>query len=310
MKKEEKRSKWSKAIKIIIILAILSFIVAWFFSLFMEEDFDFKEGNVALIPIKGVIISERYNLFGQEVADSPTIVELIEKADKNPRIKAMIFEINSPGGAPVATEEIARAIESSNKTTVAWIREIGTSAGYWVASSCDKIVASRMSATGSIGATISYLEFSGLLNDYNVTYQRLVAGKYKDIGTPFKELSREEKMLLQNYLDKLYGYFISAIARNRNLSEEKVKELATGMFYLGEEAKEMGLVDILGGKEEAIGIIEQELNITAELVEYKKEPTLADILGSVFSQQSFFIGKGIGNSLLEARNYRGIEVWT
>lgn len=308
--KDEKRSKWHRAIKIIIVIAILSFIVSWFFSLFVEENFDLKEGNVALIPIKGIIISEKYNVFGQDVADSPTIVKFIEKANKNPKIKAIIFEINSPGGSPVATEEIASAIENSNKTTVAWIREIGTSAGYWIASSSDKIIASRMSTTGSIGATISYLEFSGLLRDYNVTYQRLVAGKYKDIGTPFKALSREEEALLQKYLDKLYGYFISAVAKNRNLPEEKVRELATGMVYLGEEAKELGLVDVLGGKKEAIDIIEKELNITAELVEYKKEPTLADLLSGIFSQQSFFVGKGIGSSLLEARNYNRIEVWT
>lgn len=308
MAKEMVKSKWGEVIKIIAILAVLSFIVSGFISFLREEDF--KEGNVALIPIKGVIASEKYGVFGEEVADSPTIVKFIEEADKNPQIKAMIFEINSPGGSPVATEEIANAIERTNKTTVAWIREIGTSAGYWVASSCDKIVASRMSMTGSIGAIVSYLEFSGLLQDYNVTYQRLIAGKYKDIGTPFKPLNVDERKLLQDYLDKMHSYFISAVANNRGLPEEKVRKIATGMFYLGEEAKEMGLVDVLGGKEEAKEIIEKELNITAEIVEYKEERRLIDLLGGVFSQQSFFVGKGIGSSLIEARNLDRVEVWT
>jgi len=306
----KKENKWPAAIKIIIILAILSFILSGIFSLFIGRDFDLNGGNVALIPIKGAIVSEAVSIFGQEVADSPTIVRFIEKADENENIKAIIFEINSPGGSPVATEEIARAIEKTNKPTVAWIREMGTSAGYWVASSTDKIVASRMSTTGSIGAIASYLEFSGLLMDYNVTYQRLVSGKYKDIGSPLKPMSIEERVLLQNYLDKLYGYFIKAVAENRNLSEEKVRELATGMIYLGEEAKEFGLVDVLGGKEEAIDIIEKELNITVELVEYREQKGLGDLLGGVFSRQSFYVGKGIGSSLLEAGKFNRIEIWT
>ncbi|MBW2989787.1 S49 family peptidase [Candidatus Woesearchaeota archaeon] len=130
------------------------------------------------------------------------------------------------------------------------------------------------------------------------------------MGTPFKELGLEERRLLQGYLDKLHGYFIDAVSRNRNLPEEKVKEIATGMFYLGEEAKEMGLVDVLGGKQEAVRLIEEKLNISAEIVEYRKEATLADLLGSVFSRQSFFIGKGIGNSLTESRNINKVSAWT
>ena len=307
-KAKKEVSKWNKVLKIIIILVIFSFIVSWIISIFIGEDF--KDGNVAVIPIKGIIASENYGVFGQEVSDSQTIVEFIEKADRNPNIKGIIFEINSPGGSPVATEEISDAIKRTNKTTVAWIREMGASAGYWVATSCDKIVASKMSVTGSIGARLSYMEFSGLLKDYNITYQRLIAGKYKDVGDPFTTLGLQERKLLQNYLDKLHEYFISAVAENRGLSEKKVKEIATGMFYLGSEAKELGLVDVLGGKEEAKKIIEEELNITAELTEYKEEKRLSDLLGGIFSQQSFFIGKGIGNSLLESRNFNKFEVWT
>ncbi len=308
MAKEKVRNKWLTAIKIIIILAILSFIISGLLSFLSETDF--KEGNVALIPIKGIITSEEGRAFGQSIASSSTIVEFIENADKNPKIKAIIFEINSPGGSPVATEEIANAIKRTNKTTVAWIREIGTSGAYWIASSTDKIVANRMSLTGSIGVIASYLEFSGLLDHYNVTYERLIAGKYKDIGTPFKPLSREEKALFQKQLDKLHDYFISNIAKNRDLPEDKVKELATGMFYLGEEAKELGLIDVLGGKEEAIRIIEDKLNITAEIIEYKEERTLMDLLSEISSEQSFYVGKGIGSSLFDVKYSNKIELWT
>jgi len=306
MKKEMVKSKWRTAIMIIVILAIFSFIISGVVSLFTGVEL--KEGNVALIPVKGIITSERVRAFGQEVAASPTIIEFIEEADRNPKIEAIILEINSPGGSPVASEEIANAVKKVNKTIVAWVREVGASGGYWVASSADSVVASRMSFTGSIGVIASYLEFSGLLKDYNVSYQRLVSGKYKDTGSPFKPLSIQEERLLQSKIDKIHDYFISEVAENRNLPEEKVREMGTGMFYLGEEAKELGLVDIIGGKDEAIELIEKELNIIAELVEYREERSLVDLLSEIFSEQSFFVGKGIGDSLLETRGR--IDIWT
>lgn len=307
MKKNNVKSKWYSAIIIIALLALLSFIVSGFISLFIGEDI--QDGNVALITVKGIISSEDAAGFGSTVAASQTIVDFIEDADKSPKIKAIIFEINSPGGSPVASEEIANAIKMTNKTTIAWIREMGTSGAYWIASSCDKIVASRASFTGSIGVIASYLEVSGFLEDHNVTYERMIAGKYKDIGSPFKPLSVEEKRLFQNQLDNLHNYFIETVAENRNLPKSKVKEIATGMFYLGEEAKRLGLVDVLGGKEEAKTIIKNKLNITVELVEYREETGLLDILGELSTKQSFFVGKGIGDSLLDTKNSK-LEIWT
>ena len=302
------KNKWRTALVVIVILYILSLIVSGFFS-FIEET-DFKEGNVALIPIEGVIMAEKGGTFDSGTASSATIVKFIEDADKNPQVKAIIFEINSPGGSPVATEEIVNAIKRTNKTTVAWIREIGTSGAYWVASSADTIVASRMSLTGSIGVLASFLQFSGLLQRYNVTYERLNAGAYKDIGSPLKPLTLDERKMLQEQIDSLHEYFINSVAENRNLSKVKVKELATGMFYLGEQAKDMGLIDVIGGKEEAKQIIEKKLNITAEIVEYREEVTLMDILSRVMSQQSFFVGKGIGSSLVERAESNEIKIWT
>ena len=305
---EKAKNKWYSAIKILVVLAILSFIASGFLSYLAGADF--KEGNVAVIPVKGVIMTEKGGILGQQVVSSAVVVGFIEKADKNPKIKAIILEIDSPGGSPVGSEEIANAVKKTNKTTVAWIREVGASGGYWVASSADKIVASRMSFTGSIGVLASYLDFSGFLEDHNVTYERLVAGKYKDIGSPFKELSMQERRLLQDKLDLLHSYFISEVAENRNLPKEKVEELATGIFFLGYEAKELGLIDVIGGKEEAVKIIEKELNITAELVEYKEEIGFIDLLSEVFSEQSFYIGKGIGSSIFDAKQANSIKIFT
>ena len=125
MKKE--KTKWGFVIMVVIFLTLLGFIFAGFVSLFTSDMKTFG-GNTALIPIKGIIIadSDREFLF-ESIASSTETIELIKKADENPNIKAIIFEINSPGGSAVASDEIALAIKKTNKTTVAWIREIGAS---------------------------------------------------------------------------------------------------------------------------------------------------------------------------------------
>ncbi|MBI2653885.1 signal peptide peptidase SppA [Candidatus Woesearchaeota archaeon] len=303
--------RWGYAIFVLLLLSFLALISVGVLSLFVGVDVESLGGNVALIPVHGVILgTEDSESFFETTTTSTDIVELIEKADKNPGIKAIILEIDSPGGSAVASEEIANAVKKTNKTTVAWIRESGASGAYWVASAADYIVASKVSITGSIGVIASYLEFPGLLERYNVTYQRLVAGKYKDIGSPFKEMTNEEKALFQQSLDAIRDYFVSEVAKNRNLNKKDIDKIANGLFYLGVQAKELGLVDELGSKDETIAYIEKKEGIKAELVEYKKEKGLLELLGEVFSKQSFFVGKGIGSSLLDRQAVSSVSITT
>jgi len=299
----------AKRSTVIFILALVFFclammlIVGLLSVIFAGDSGPTGRGNVAVIPVKGVILSEgSSSLFGTTLASSTDIVEWIEDADRNPSVKAIILEINSPGGSPVASEEIANALERTNKTTVAWIRDIGTSGAYWVASACDQVVANRMSLTGSIGVISSYIEFSGLMDDYNVTYQRLVSGKYKDIGSPYKKMTEEEEELWQEQIDILHEFFIEEVARNRGLTIEHTRELATGLFYTGFDAQKKGLVDILGGKKEAIDYIERKHHMKVKLSEYRRKATFLDILSSSFYEGSFNIGRGFGYEIKRTEN--------
>ncbi|MEK6822266.1 MAG: S49 family peptidase, partial [Nanoarchaeota archaeon] len=192
-------------------------------------------------------------------------------------------------------------IKKANKTTVAVIRETGASGAYWVASATDHIFASRLSLTGSIGVLASYVDFSGFLKDHNITYQRLVAGKYKDAGSPLKPLEPEERVLFQKLLDRTRDEFIDAVATNRKLPRADVEELATGFVYLGIEAQQLGLVDEIGGIEEAFAYIEKLKGIKASPAEFSRPPTFFEALSGAFAGQSFFVGKGIGTALLEQR---------
>ena len=297
MKAKPKKNKWWYAFKIIVGLTILSFFVSIIISAFIGEDFEVLDGNVAVIDISGTIVVEKDTDFlFADVTSSEEITKLIRRADRNDKIKAIMFKINSPGGSAVASEEIANEIKKTNKTTVAWIREVGASGAYWIASSTDYIIANRMSITGSIGVIASYLGFSGFIEEHNVTYERLVAGDLKDMGIPFKELTAEERKLFEKNLDIIHDYFIEEVAENRDLKKEDVEKIATGMFYLGSEAKELGLVDELGSKEEVVNYIEKQIGEEVDLVEYKKERGFLSSFGQVMNEKFFYIGKGFGSA--------------
>jgi len=258
---------------------------------------ELEKGNVALIPLTGLISTGQGGLLEGAGTDSQNVIDNLEDADKNDDIKAIILEIDSPGGTPVASAEIANAIKATNKTVISVIRAEGASGAYWVASATDRIFANPMSITGSIGVTASGLEFGKLLQQYNVTYRRLIAGKYKDAGTQLRDMTPEEQQLFQKLLDELHTQFIKTVAENRHLDENYVRNLSTGWVYLGTDAKELGLVDELGGRKEALKYLEQTLNITATPVEYGGPQSLLDKLAGLTSQASYHLGQGIGSSL-------------
>ena len=257
-----------------------------------------KLGNVALIPIEGEITGNGVQSFTTSSISSKEIVGFIEDADDNPQIKVLLLEINSPGGSAVASDEIASAVKKAQKPVVAYIREAGASGAYWIASAADHVIANRMSITGSIGVLSSYLEFSGLMQDYNVSYQRLVAGENKDLGTPFKKLTVQEQALLQKNLDKIHVFFIEEVAANRGLELSQVQKMATGEFFLGVEALELGLVDQLGGKEEAELFIQEKFGLPdVDYLQYEHRAGFFELLSGVVSTFFFNVGEGIGSML-------------
>ena len=243
--------------------------------------------SVALIEINGEI--------GADYAAD--LVKLIKKADKDSQVKAIVFEINSPGGTVLASKEIANTIKEAKKPTVAWIREVGASGAYWVASAADNIVADETSIVGSIGVIGSYLQFAGLFDKYGITYERLVSGQYKDAGSPYKELTGEEKNYLQSKIFSLKQLFVAAVAENRDLDEKYVNSLATGEIFLGSEALKLKLIDELGGKQEAQKAAEKLAKLKeSRLVKYEAEKGVFDLLSQQAEAVAYWVGRGIGDS--------------
>lgn len=274
-------------------LGILSF-------LFAEPDLGLT-ANVALVPVKGVISTTgTKDVFTVTGVKSGSVVEWIKKAEEDDNIKAILIDIDSPGGTPVGSVEIANAVRRAEKPSVAVIHEMGASGAYWVASAADTVFANQLSTIGSIGVRSSYLEFAGLMSDYNVTYRRLVSGKYKDITSPYKEMTLEEQKKVQERLDRLHEIFIVSVARNRGLDEEHVRTVADGYVYFGDEAKELGLIDELGSTEDAKKFLEKQLNTTVEFKKFREKKGLFEVITSTMHDASYRVGQGIGSVWLSS----------
>ena len=256
-------------------------------------------GNVALIKIRGVIAPDS-DLGGSSSTPADQLVKNIKRAEANPSVKAVLIDINSPGGSAVASEEIANAIKESKKPTFALIRDIGTSGAYWAASSTDSITASPISITGSVGATASYLEFSGLFQKYGVGYERVVSGDLKDIGSPFKNLTREEQEILEEMITSVGNYFIQRVKQDRNLTQKSVEKIKTGRFFTGKQAKELGLIDHLGGMRQTEELIKQKTGIKKiqfAVYEIKKPFSISSLLSSAAATA----GKNAAQSLTQQK---------
>src|SRR3989338_858383 len=304
----KKRVDRSKLKLILLTVAAVLFVLFVVFPLFLFMIGDSKQGNVALISIEGEITENGGQGFSTSSVSSREIVQFIEDADANPEVQVLLLDINSPGGSAVASDEIAAAVKKSSKPVVALIREAGASGAYWIASSTDYVVANRMSITGSIGVISSYLEFSGLMEKYGVGYEQLTAGERKDLGTPFKKLTDQDKNILQQKLNRIHEFFIEEVAANRNLEISQVKKIATGEFFLGEEALKLGLVDQLGGKDDAENLLREKFGLQSiEYVKYEHSGGFFELLSGVISNFFFNVGEGIG-SMLVAQQHFGISL--
>lgn len=232
--------------------------------------------NVAVINIHGAIFTYLIEPSCPEESDSTLsdsvsseeIVAFIDEIEKDNNIKAVIVEIDSYGGSPVASEEIMSALKGMTKPTIAVIREGGISGAYLIATGADKIYASEMSDVGGIGITMSYLDYSQQNKEEGIIYQQLSSGKFKDTGDPDKELTSEEKELFMRDIEILHEAFVKRVAENRKLDIEKVEKLADGSIMLGKAAKENGLIDEIGDIYSAEAWIRKELKIEPAICVY------------------------------------------
>ena len=224
--------------------------------------------NIAVLPIEGVILPF-HGLGDFEMIITPETVEsFMNTVEDESEIKAVLLEINSPGGTPVASERIAERFRSSSLPVVGVIGDVGASGGYMIAAATDYLIASPMSDVGSIGINMSYVEESGKNEEEGLTYVQLTTGKFKDIGSPDRPITEEERELLQSDLDIVHNEFIDIVTEYRGLDREKVEILANGSSMPGSRALDAELIDELGGREEATNILSKVLEIDTAEIKY------------------------------------------
>lgn len=198
--------------------------------------------KVGVVEIKGII------------ADSRTVIKQLDRFQDNPNVKAIVVRINSPGGAVGPSQEILREIEKirSKKKIVASLGTVAASGGYYIACGANLIMANRGTATGSIGVVMQFANVEALTKKVGLDFFTLKSGRYKDVGSPFRPMTPEDKEYMQQLLDNIYQQFLSDVARNRQIPLAKLKAIAEGKVYTGEEAKKLGLVDEFGNLGDAI----------------------------------------------------------
>lgn len=188
------------------------------------------------------------------IAKATPILEQLKQFREDRRIRAIVLRVSSPGGVVGPSQEIMEEVEKTKKVkkVVASFGSMATSGGYYVACAADLIMASPGSATGSIGVIMQLTNVEQLTRKLGLDFYSLKAGALKDMGSPFKPLTPEERAVFQNLLNNIHEQFIGDVARNRKLPVEKVRALADGRVFTGKEAKELGLVDALGNFNDAV----------------------------------------------------------
>jgi len=287
----------------VIIVAIIVIIAAVvILSASFPSTFSFGE-KIAVIKLEGTISSSG-SFLPVAQANPKTINGLLGKAEKDPTVRAVLLEINSPGGSPVASDEIAAKIESMNKTVVAYIGDVGASGAYWIASSSDKIVAHPLAITCSIGAFTTSADLSEFFEKIGFNYTTIKSGELKDIGSPFRPLAPKEKEILQKLIDQVQQEFIDKVKTNRGLSDYQVSKISDGRPCLGKEAVELGLADKTGTKEDAIVLIEEIENLKKpRIIEFSQEEDLfGAAFGASLTKAFYALGFGVGQGLKEPSN--------
>ncbi len=222
--------------------------------------------SISVISLNGVIGEETSaSLIGTTGGITVSDVKTLLGEAKSDPSKALIIEVNSPGGAVEPTQEIYDAIEQFKKETgkkvYVWMRGEAASGGYYLSCAADKIIAMPTTLTGSIGVIMELVNYQGLFEKIGLKETVIKSGKYKDIGSPVRQMTPEENKMLQNIIDETYQQFFNTVKNARHIPENQLKEIAQGQVYTGIQAKKLNLVDANGNFQFVVDTIKKDLNL-------------------------------------------------
>lgn len=255
------------------------------------------KGKVLVIHVRGTISdAPRRQIVTTRPSMVQEVVAQLRKAEKDSEIKAVLLKINSPGGSATASDilysEIVEFKQKTRAKVVVAMMDVAASGGYYISLPADYILAHPTSITGSVGVLFLRPDVAGLMAKIGVGVEVSKTGKNKDMGSPFRQATDEEKRILQNMIDQLGERFLELIAEHRRINPQSLKEIATARIFLADDALKLGMVDRVGYISEAIQVAKKlaELPENAKVIVYRRTEFPDDNLYNTSTSQ--YEGRG------------------
>ncbi len=256
----------------------------------------FVSDKIVVIDVDGILLNKQQNSFMRQ-GDNPvsTFLEKLDKAAGDDDVKAVVLRVNSPGGSVAASDMMYHSLvefkRKTDKPVVACMLDVAASGGYYLACGCDGIIAQPSCVTGSIGTIMQTISVAGTMEKIGITAVAIKSGNMKDMGSPLHELSEEERVLLQQIIDRFYEQFLGVVENGRpKLDKAELRQLADGRVFTAAQAHEEGLIDRIGYADDAIAWAKKMAGVKkAKTVIYHRPlQTMPNIYGSAMSEASGF----------------------
>lgn len=248
-----------------------------------------EKAKIGILTLDGIILSSGINpsFTGLGMISSSQVSRWLRELKKDEALKGVVLEINSPGGSPVASDEIYQALtdfKTSGKSLVVKMGETAASGGYFISLPADRIYANPATLTGSIGVISEIANIDELLGKIGVDIEVYKSGAYKDLTSISRERTEEEKRMIKEYINAAYNLFVQRIVEGRGMDEAKVREVAQGQIYSGIKAQELGLIDELGSLDDAVSEVKRlEQLDSVKVVRLRTESAFEMLFGKISS---------------------------
>ncbi|KAF1681556.1 signal peptide peptidase SppA [Bacillus sp. SKDU12] len=246
--------------------------------------------KIAVLEVSGTIQDngDSSSLLGSDGYNHRTFLKDLERAKEDKMVKGIVLKVNSPGGGVYESAEIHKKLEEIKKETKKPIYvsmgSMAASGGYYISTAADKIFATPETLTGSLGVIMESVNYSKLADKLGISFEIIKSGAHKDIMSPSREMTKEEKDIMQSMVDNSYEGFVDVISKGRGMSKADVKKIADGRVYDGRQAKKLKLVDELGFYDDTISAMKKDHKDlkNATVISYEKSFGL----GSLFSMSA------------------------
>lgn len=292
---QPRKTPWLLIVPAGIVLFLIFALGMGFIALVVNGGDSAPGPRVGVVQLSGVITDSGEGSAFSRVPGARDVIEDLESAGRDKSVEAVVLRINSPGGSPAASQEMYRAVKklAAKKPVICSMGDVAASGGYYVAAACDEIYANGSTITGSIGVISQYLNYGGLAKKLGIETQTLKSGEFKDAGNPARPITPRERQFFQALIRDIYNQFVDDVYAGRKgktgkLTRAKVVALADGRVYTGKQAQANGLIDKIGGLDEAVAAAAEAAKMTGEPL--VKEYSRGGGLGSLFGAQSFAQG--------------------